>query len=89
MIRYFKIVLEEKEYSIKIITYGDPRFFSTTSYSFEVEISKGKFEPLKTQCDNELVRDLCCIMGLDPEKELTNIAIAEIKNELMEKFKCH
>lgn len=89
MISYFRIVLDEKEYNIKIIAHGDPDSFLDNSYSFEVEVSKGKFEPLETHFDNDLVRDLCGIMGLDPVKELANVAIAEIKNELMGKFKCH
>lgn len=41
--------------------------------------------PLKTKLDNELIRDMYCVMGLDPVKELERIAIAEITEELSQK----
>ena len=56
-------------------------YFSEQSVSFIAEKDGVSF-PLKTKYDNELIRDLCCVMGLDPVKELANIAIAEITEEL-------
>lgn len=56
-------------------------YFSDQSVSFIAEKDGVSF-PLKTKYDNEFIRDLCCVMGLDPVKELANIAIAEIKEEL-------
>lgn len=76
-----EIELNGDKYKIRCITHGDPNMFSTTSYNFEAEIN-GVFVPLKSHYENELVRDLCCIMGLDPVKELANIAMVEIKEEL-------
>ena len=54
------------------------------SVSFIVEKDGVSF-PLKTKLDNELVRDMYCIMGLDPVEELERIAIAEITEELSTK----
>lgn len=73
------------KYNIRCITHGDPSYFSQTSYDFEAEID-GVFVPLKFHIDKELVQDLCAIMGLDPVKELVNIAIVEIKKELSERI---
>lgn len=56
-------------------------YFHEQSVSFVAEKDGVSF-PLKTKFDNELIRDLCCVMGLDPVKELANIAIAEITEEL-------
>lgn len=56
-------------------------YFSEQSVSFIAEKDGVSF-PLKTKYDNEFIRDLCCVMGLDPVKELANIAIVEIKEEL-------
>ena len=56
-------------------------YFSEQSVSFIAEKDGVSF-PLKTKYDNEFIRDLCCVMGLDPVKELANIAIAEITEEL-------
>jgi hypothetical protein len=58
-------------------------YFHEQSVSFIAEKDGTSF-PLKTKFDNEFIRDLCCLMGLDPVKELANIAIEEIKKELLE-----
>lgn len=60
-------------------------YFSEQSVSFIAEKDGVSF-PLKTKYDNEFIRDLCCVMGLDPVKELEKIAIEEIKGELNELF---
>ena len=69
-------------YTITCIPEGG-EFFSEQSFRFTAEKNDETFE-LKTKFNNELVRDLCCIMGLDPVKELANIALSEIKTELYE-----
>jgi hypothetical protein len=56
-------------------------YFHEQSVSFIAEKDGVSF-PLKTKFDNEFIRDLCCVMGLDPVEELENIAIAEIWKEL-------
>jgi hypothetical protein len=56
-------------------------YFHECSVSFIAE-KDGMSFPLKTKLDNELIRDLYCVMGLDPVKELENIAITEITEEL-------
>ncbi len=68
-------------YQVTAITEGG-KYFHQQSVSFIAEKDGVSF-PLKTKFDNEFIRDLYCIMGLDPEKELTNIAIEEVKNELL------
>jgi hypothetical protein len=57
------------------------KYFHECSVSFIAEKDGISF-PLKTKLDNELIRDMCCVMGLDPVKELEIIAIAEITEEL-------
>jgi hypothetical protein len=57
------------------------KYFHECSVSFIAEKNGISF-PLKTKLDNELIRDMYCIMGLDPVKELERIAIAEITEEL-------
>lgn len=57
------------------------KYFHQCSVSFIAEKDGVSF-PLKTKLDNELIGDIYCIMGLDPVKELENIAIAEITEEL-------
>ena len=71
-------------YHITAIIEGG-EYFSQQSVSFIAEKDGVSF-PLKTKYDNEFIRDLCCVMGLDPVKELENIAIEEIKGELNELF---
>lgn len=61
------------------------KYFHECSVSFIAE-KDDKIFPLKTKLDNELIRDMYCVMGLDPVKELENIAIEEIKGELNELF---
>lgn len=61
------------------------KYFSEQSMSFIADKDGVSF-PLKTKYNNEFIRDLCCVMGLDPVKELENIAIEEIKGELNELF---
>lgn len=61
------------------------KYFSEQSVSFIAEKDGVSF-PLKTKLDNELIRDMYCVMGLDPVKELENIAIAEITEELNKLF---
>ena len=56
-------------------------YFHECSVSFIAEKDGVSF-PLKTKLDNELIRDMYCIMGLDPVKELERIAIAEVTEEL-------
>ena len=58
-------------------------YFHEQSVSFIAE-KDGVVFPLNTKFDNEFIRDLCCVMGLDPVKELENIAFEEIKKELKE-----
>lgn len=57
------------------------KYFHECSVSFIAEKDGISF-PLKTKLDNELIRDMYCVMGLDPVKELEIIAIAEITEEL-------
>lgn len=57
------------------------KYFHESSVSFIAEKDGVSF-PLKTKLDNELIRDMYCVMGLDPVKELENIAIVEITEEL-------
>jgi len=57
------------------------KFLHEQSVSFIAEKDGVSF-PLKTKFDNEFISDLHCVMGLDPVKELANIAIAEITKEL-------
>jgi hypothetical protein len=77
-----KTEFEVTGYRITALIEGGEHF-SEQSVSFIAEKDGVSF-PLKTKFDNELIRDLCCIMGLDPVKELENIAIAEITEELSE-----
>jgi hypothetical protein len=70
-------------YSVKAIIQGG-EYFHEQSMSFIAEKDGISF-PLKTQLDNELIRDMYCIMGLDPVKELEIIAIVEITKELNER----
>jgi hypothetical protein len=60
------------------------KYFHECSVSFTVEKDGVSF-PLKTKLDNELIRDMYCVMGLDPVEELERIAIAEITEELSHK----
>lgn len=60
------------------------KYFHQCSMSFIAEKDGVSF-PLKTKLDNELIRDMYCVMGLDPVKELERIAIAEITEELSQK----
>lgn len=80
-INEFIHIVDGNEYEIRCTTHGDPTRFLTTSYSFEVKVNS-EYVPLKTEANNELVRDLCCVMGLDPVKELRNIVLEELRNEL-------
>lgn len=75
-----KTEFEIMGYHITAIIEGCGYFFQN-SVSFIAEKDGVSF-PLKTRLDNELIRDMYCIMGLDPVKELENIAIAEITEEL-------
>ena len=75
-----KTEFEVMGYQITALIEGG-EYFSDQSVSFIAEKDGVSF-PLKTKYDNEFIRDLCCVMGLDPVKELANIAIAEIKEEL-------
>lgn len=59
-------------------------YFHQCAVSFIAEKDGVSF-PLKTKLDNELIRDMYCVMGLDPVKELENIAIVEITEELNER----
>lgn len=61
------------------------KYFSEQSVSFIAEKDGVSFT-LKTKLDNELIRDMYCVMGLDPVEELENIAIAEITEELVSLF---
>ena len=67
-------------YRVKAIIQGG-KYFHECSVSFIAE-KDGVLFPLKTKLDNELIRDMYCVMGLDSVKELENIAIAEITEEL-------
>lgn len=67
-------------YRVKAIIQGG-EYFHQCSVSFIAEKDGVSF-PLKTKLDNELVRDMYCLMSLDPVKELENIAIVEITEEL-------
>ena len=75
-----KTEFEVMGYHITALIEGG-EYFSEQSVSFIAEKDGVSF-PLKTKYDNEFIRDLCCVMGLDPVKELANIAIAEITEEL-------
>ena len=75
-----KTEFEVMGYHITALIEGG-KYFSEQSVSFVAEKDGVSF-PLKTKYDNEFIRDLCCVMGLDPVKELANIAIAEITEEL-------
>ena len=77
-----KTEFEVMGYRITALIEGG-EYFSEQSVSFIAEKDGVSF-PLKTKYDNEFIRDLCCVMGLDPVKELANIAIEEIKEELNE-----
>jgi hypothetical protein len=79
-----KSEFEVMGYHITALIEGGEYFFEQ-SVSFIAEKDGVSF-PLKTKFDNEFIRDLCCVMGLDPVKELANIAIEEIKGELNELF---
>jgi hypothetical protein len=70
------------DYHITAIIEGG-EYFHEQSVSFIAEKDGIKF-PLKTKFNNEFIRDLYCIMSLDPVKELENIAFEEIKKELKE-----
>lgn len=83
----FKVRVDENEYEVRYVVHGDPIYFSSTSYtSFEVKMND-EYIPLKASYTNELVRDLCCVMGLDPVKELANIIHEEAKKEIRELVK--
>jgi hypothetical protein len=58
-------------------------FFSQQSVSFIAEKDGVPFL-LKTKYSNEFIGDLCCVMGINPEDALTEIAIEDITNELRE-----
>jgi hypothetical protein len=81
----------------KINDNHSPEFAALSKYSIpNNDRPKEVFEQIKREAvqivivadsdkfDNEFIRDLCCIMGLDPVKELANIAIEEINKELLE-----
>lgn len=70
-------------YKVTGLTDGG-KYFHQCSMSFIAEKDGVSF-PLKTKLDNELIRDMYCVMGLDPAKELERIAIAEITEELSQK----
>lgn len=72
-------------YNVKAIIQGG-KYFHQCAVSFIAEKDGVSF-PLKTRLDNELIRDMYCVMGLDPVKELENIAIMEITEELNEREK--
>jgi len=79
-----KTEFEILEHHITALIEGG-KYFHECSVSFIAE-KDGKSFPLKTKLDNEFIRDLYCVMGLDPVEELENIAIAEIWEELNELF---
>jgi hypothetical protein len=70
-------------YKVKTIVEGG-EYFHQCSVSFIAEKDGVSF-PLKTKIDNELIQDMYCVMGLDPVKELENIAIMEMTEELNER----
>jgi hypothetical protein len=70
-------------YDITAIIEGG-EYFDEQSVSFIAEKDGVSF-PLKTKFDNDIIRDLCAIMGLNPVEELARVAIAEIKEELSNK----
>lgn len=67
-------------YRIKSLIEGG-RYFHECTVSFIAEKDDVSF-PLKTKLDNEIIRDMYCVMSLDPVKELENIVVAEITEEL-------
>lgn len=79
-----KTEFEVMGYHITALIEGG-EYFHECSVSFIAE-KDDKIFPLKTKLDNELIRDMYCVMGLDPVEELENIAIAEIWEELNELF---
>lgn len=60
-------------YRIKSLIEGG-RYFHECSVSFIAEKDGVSFT-LKTKLDNEIIRDMYCVMSLDPVKELENIVI--------------
>jgi hypothetical protein len=80
-VELFKVNVDDKTYTIKQIQ--SEKYFSESNFKFFVSENEQWIE-LKTNANNELVRDLCVIMGIDPVKELRTIMIEEISNELMD-----
>lgn len=75
----FYVEANNKTNAIKCIQTGNN--FLESRFDFWL-LTEDKEIPLKTNADNELIRDLCCVMGLDPVKELANVIYVEIKKEL-------
>jgi len=84
--RYITIIKNKfyvNGYEITCHTFGG-NTLSHKSLGFSVLVD-GKIVQLDTKFNNELVKDLCCIMGLDLLKIIENIAIEEIKKEFKKK----
>ena len=75
----FYVEANDKSNAIHAVQTGDN--FLESRFDFWL-LTEDKEIKLKTDADNQLIRDLCAIMGLDPVKELANIMRVEIKKEL-------
>lgn len=75
----FYIEANGKSNVIRGVQTGDD--FLESRFDFWL-LTEDKEIKLKTNADNELVGDLCAIMGIDPVKELENLMREEIKKEL-------
>ena len=75
----FYVEANDKSNVIHCVQTGDD--FLESRFDFWL-LTEDKEIQLKTNADNELVKDLCAIMGLDPAKELARIIREKIKKEL-------
>lgn len=75
----FNIKTYDKTYDILCVQTGDDLIES--KFDFWLLTEDNKIE-LKTKANNELIRDLYAVMGLDPAAELMNVIFEELKQEL-------
>ena len=80
----FYVEANNKKYAIKSVQTGN--YFRESRFDFWL-LTEDKEMQLKTNADNELVRELCAIIGVDPVIELVNIMHKEIKEELETSFR--